>query len=91
MIGAWETTARYVYKQATFSLSIPYSYSFRPILQRIVYNPQFNCIDIHGTYWEANKSIEEIHKYNPQIFLNNGVDSILHHNLLEKHTEQQLK
>lgn len=91
MIGSWETTARYAYKQSKFLLTIPYSYSFRPVIQSIVYNPTFHSIEIEGSYWEANKTAVEIQNYNPQIFLNNGVDSILHQNLLEKHAEQQLK
>lgn len=85
MITSWETAARYVYKHTTFSLSIPYSYAFRPVIQSIVYSPQ--GIEIRGTYWES-KQFTEPPKYNPQIFENKGVESVLHQNLLDK---QQLK
>jgi hypothetical protein len=81
MIVSWETTARYVLKHATFSLTIPYSHGFRPVVKSIVYSP--HSIEIQGTYFKHAHA--EICKYNPQIFENNGVTSILHQTLLEKH------
>lgn len=55
---AWETPARYVYRSTKFRLTIPYSHSYTPIITYARYVPEFNLIEVEGTYQITSDNME---------------------------------
>lgn len=47
---AWETTSRYCFKTHSFILSIPYQHKVQPIVNIVKYIPQFQRLELHGTF-----------------------------------------
>jgi len=50
---AWETTSRYCFKKNTFILSIPYQHTVQPIVNVVKYIPQFQRLEIYGSFSNA--------------------------------------
>jgi len=47
---SWETTARYCFKTRSFVLSIPYQHNRTSIFSAVKYIPEFQKIELHGTF-----------------------------------------
>ena len=95
MMYAWETTARYVFKNSKFLLSIPYSHKEFPNVYSFRFNPVSNCIELKGTI-EKNVNPPYIDAkmrgYNPEISLNNNttIHSLYYQRQLEAKTKSEL-
>jgi hypothetical protein len=59
-VYSWETTARYAFIKTRFALSIPYNHHIAPIITSIKYIPEYNRIEIEGTYAPIEKKEDNL-------------------------------